>query len=457
MKHLAVIITLGLLSGCSFKPVKSEPAFGEVLKQPPLADSILRDGDQLSYQVHVTPSKGSSVPDIAQVRVSCATPEASLLFLESPGTLAANGQPTRFTVMRTLTPAVVDNLKQNASFIDACAHTPRPDWRVVSGTATQRQLLLDRASLKTVGDSVQVWAAVDEPFILTNKLKKMPYAQTRLHWQVSCGRQTYRTLATFGLNENNVVTFGNLETSPQDAAFGSADADTQALLKAVCSPTVAQLPAATPRTKTEETLTPPPLSTDVQQAISALGLPKASKTPGHLSLKRDLGYGPAPMDLYIQPNTEPDQLRIRNVTQYSTYTTTSWRGLFNLTFQSQYKMDGIMVSSASHLQQLSFIGDWQQMAVGATLGYSTVEMNRTTTQDDRALIRNARCVVKRELPASKINSALSGTAKELNCTTTGEKYSAISTVFYLQDYGYFFTSQDDSGTLKVRNSLVKAE
>ncbi|MDP1108623.1 hypothetical protein, partial [Klebsiella pneumoniae] len=90
--------------------------------------------------------------------------------------------------------------------------------------------------------------------------------------------------------------------------------------------------------------------------------------------------------------------------------------LFNLTFQSQYKMDGINVSSASHLQQLSFIGDWQQMPVGTTLGYSTVEMNRTTTQEDRALIRNTRCVVKRELPASKLNSALTGTAKELNCT-----------------------------------------
>lgn len=457
MKRLAIIVALGLLSGCSLKPVKSEPVFGEVLKQPPLADSILRDGDQLSYQVHLIPSKGSNVPDVAQVRASCTTPEASLLFLESLGSLAADGQPVRFTVMRTFTPEAVAYLKQNTAFINACATTPRPDWRVVSGAPNQRQLLIDRASLKPVGDNVQVWVAIDEPFILTNKLKKMPYAQTRVHWQVNCGSQAYRTLATFGLNEHNVVTFGNTQTSPKDQPFNSAETDAQTLLKAACSPALAQLPAATARTKAEQILTPAPLSADIEQAINALGMPAPTKTLRHLVQKRDMGYGAMPIDLYLDPKAQSGQFNIRNVTQYSTYTTTTWRGLFNLTFQSQYKMDGINVSSASHVKQLSFIGDWQQMPVGATLGYSTVEMNRTTTQDDRELIRNSRCVVSRELPASKINGALTGTAKELSCTTTGEKYSATSTELYLQDYGYFFTRQSDSGTTKTRNTLVKAE
>lgn len=457
MKRLAIVFALGLLGGCSLKPVKSGPEFGEVLKQPPLADSILRDGDQLSYQVHLTTSKGSNVPDIAQVRASCATPEASLLFLESPGSLAANGQPVRFTVMRTFAPEAVGYLKQNSGFIDACATTPRPDWRLANGTASGRQGLIDRASLKPVGDSVHVWAAVDEPFILTNKLKKMPYAQTRMHWQVNCSRKTYRTLATFGLNENNVVTFGNIENAPQDQPFNSAETDTQTLLNAACSPTLAQMPTATARTKSEQILTPAPLSADIEQATHALGMPTPSKTFRHLVQKRDMGYGPMQIDLYLEPKAQSGQFTIRNVTQYSTYTTTTWRGLFNLTFQSQYKMDGINVSSASHLQQLSFIGDWQQMPVGATLGYSTVEMNRTTTQEDRALIRNTRCVVKRELPASKLNSALTGTAKELSCTTTGEKYSATSSELYLQDYGYFFTRQSDSATTKMRYTLEKAE
>lgn len=457
MYRLAIVVAFSLLSGCSLTPTKSEPVFGEVLKQPPLTHSILRDGDQLSYQVEVTPSKGASVPDIAQVRASCTTPEASLQFLESPGTLAANGQPTRFTVMRELTPAVVTNLKQNTGFIQACANTPRPDWRVVSGAADQRQFLIDRASLTTVGDSTQFWGAVDEPFILTQKLKKMPYAQTRTHWQINCTRQTYRTLASFGLNQNNIVTFGNTERAPQDTPLRSAEPETQALLNAACSPALAQLPAATPRTKSQQTLTPPPLSADVSTAISALNMPAASKALRHVVEGRDLGYGALQTDRNIEPGAEHGQLRVRNVTKYSTSSTTTFRGLITLTFQSRFELHGVSTSAASHIEQLSFSGDWQHMPVGATLGYNSKDLNRNTAEDDRVLERNVTCVVKRELPASNVNSALSGSAKELSCSATGGQYRATSTEMYLQDYGYFFTTQSDTNGTKMRNTLIKAE
>lgn len=461
MKPIAVVVALSLLSGCSLQTMnsraKAEPMFGEVLKQPPLADSILRDGDNLSYQVQLTPAKDSTVADIGQVRASCTTPSASLMYLESPGTLTVNGQPTRVTVMRKLTAAVVENLQHNAGFIDACARTPRPDWRIVSGAATQRQLLIDRASLKTVGDSVQVWGAYDEPVILTHKLKKMPYTQTRMHWQLNCSRQTYRTLATFGLNQNNVVTFGKTETAPQDAPFGAAEADTQALLKATCAPTLEQLSVATVRTKTQEALTPPPLSADVVGAINALDMPKATKPLSHLVEKQDSSTSTL-NDLFIEPSAEAGQLRIRNVSKYTTSTTTSFRGLISLTFQSQYEWEGLNTSNASHIQQLSFTGDWKQMPVGTTLGLSTKDLNRSTREEDRVLSRDYYCVVARELSASKINSTLSGNAKELTCTITGEKYNATSTEMYLQDYGYFFTSLSVvNGTYKTRTTLVKAE
>ena len=461
MKRITVIVALGLLSGCSLQAMrngaKAEPLFGELLKQPPLADSILRDGDELSYQVHVESGKGPSVPDIAQVRASCATPSASLLFLESPTTLTAKGQPTRFTVMRNLTPAVIANLKQNPGFIDACARTPRPDWRVVSGTQTQRQLLIDRASVKRAGDSVQFWGAVDEPFILTNKLKKMPYAQTRMHWQVSCSRQTYRTLGTFGLNQNNVVTFGTTETAPQDAPFSSAETHIQTLLQAACAPTLEQLPVAAVRSKPQETLTPPPLSADVVEAMNALGMPNPVKSLRHL-VQRSESSVTLQNDLYIEPSGENGQLRIRNVSDYSKASSTSFRGLITLTYQSQFEWEGLTTSVASHIQQLNFTGDWKQMPVGATLGFSTKNLNRSTAEEDHVLWRTYTCVVARELPASRINAALSGNAKELNCTQAGERYNATSTEIYLQDYGYFFTRERVvKGDDKTRNTLVKVE
>ncbi|MGC6373530.1 hypothetical protein [Pseudomonas sp. K2I15] len=464
MKRIAVVVALGLLSGCSLQPSSTarhgEALFGEVLKQPLLADSVLRDGDHLSYQAQIASAKTATTPDIAQIRASCTTPGANLLFVESPGTLAANGQPERFTVMRDLTAAVVVNLQQNPSFIEACARTPRPDWRVVSGATDGRWLLIDRASLKTTGDQLQFWGAFDEPLILINKLKKMPYAQQRMRLQASCSRQSYRTLATFGLTPSNVVTFGKTETAPQDQPFSTADTDIQALLKAACAPSAAleQLPVAASRTKVPQTVTPPAIPAQVLDAITALGLPSANKSLHHLVMRTDFGAGKLQSELFIEPDANSAQLRVREVGKYSTTQEVMFRGLFNLNYQAESKRDGLAISHASNVEQLSFTGDWKQMPVGATLGFSLKELNRNTAEEDRVLPRTDSCVIKRELPASKINGDLSGSAKELSCTSTGAKFITISTVVYLQDYGYFFTSKSDlANLLKTSMTLLKAE
>lgn len=462
MKHIAVIVALGLLSGCGAQGLKSgdkaDAPYKDMLKKPLLADSIMRDGDDLSYQVHVTLTNNTSVPDIAQIQASCTTPSGSLLYLEAPGTPGRDGQPTRITVMRDLVPAVIGELQQNTSFTDACARTPRPDWRLVSTTETQRQLLIDRASLKTVGEKVEFWGAYDEPLILINKLKKMPYAQTRIHLEVNCDRQTYRTLAAFSLTQNNKVTFGNVVAVPIDQPFSSAEADSQPLLKAACSPTVAQLPVAVARDKVQETLTPPPVPATVTAAISALGMPAAPQSLHHLVEKRDLGSSSLQTDVFIEPGAAENQLKARRVTKFSTAHITTFRGLFSLTFQGGFELRGLNVSAASHLEQLSFTGDWKHMPVGATLGFKVKERNRNTAEEDRLLSRDSTCVVARELPASQVNSALSGNAKELNCTAAGDNYQATGTVMYLQDYGYFFASQDFiQGKYKTRTTLVNAQ
>ncbi|MGY2045505.1 hypothetical protein ACW9I9_24360 [Pseudomonas pergaminensis] len=462
MKHIAVIIALGLLSGCGAHGMKNagtaDAPYKDMLKKPLLADSVMRDGDDLSYQVHVTLTHNVSVPDVAQLQASCATPSGSLLYMEAPGTPGPDGQPTRITVMRNLAPEVIGELQQNASFTDACARTPRPDWRLVSTTDTHRQLLIDRASLKPIGDKVEVWVAYDEPFILINKLKKMPYAQTRMHWEVSCSRQTYRPLATFNLTPKNTVTFGDVVAVPIDQPFSTAEADARTLLKAACSPTIAQLPAAVTRTKLQQTLTPAPVPAAVTEAISALGMPAANKPLRHLMEKRDLGSSSLRTDVFIEPSAGNSPFKIRRATQFSSAQITTFRGLFSLTFQSDFDLRGMKVSAASNVEQLSFTGDWKQMPIGATLGFKLKELNRNTAEEDRVLSRDSTCVVARELPASDINSTLSGNAKALNCTATGDNYQATSTVMYLQDYGYFFTRQDDiQGKYKTRTTLINAQ
>lgn len=462
MKHIAVIVALGLLSGCGVQGMKSsdkaEAPYRDMLKQPLLSDSIMRDGDDLSYQIHTTLTNNVAVPDIAQLQASCTTPSGSLLYLEAPGTRKPDGQPTRITVMRNLSPAVIGDLQQNASFTDACARTPRPDWRLVGTTDTQRQLLIDRASHKIVGENVEFWGAYDEPLILINKLNKMPYAQTRMHWEVSCNRQTYRTLATFSLTPKNAVTFGNVVAVPVDQPFSGAEADTQTLLKAACAPTLAQLPEAVARTKLPQTLTPAPVPTAVTEAISALGMPPAAKPLRHLMEKRDLGSSSLRTDVFIEPGAGNSPLKIRRVTQFSSTHITTFRGLFSLTFQSDFELHGMKVSAASNVEQLSFTGDWKQMPIGATLGFKLKELNRNTAEEDRVLSRNTTCVVARELPASSINSTLSGNAKELNCTAAGDNYQATSTVMYLKDYGYFFATEDViQGKYKTHTTLINAQ
>jgi hypothetical protein len=464
MKRIAVVVTLGLLSGCSLQPSSTvshgQALFGDMLKQPPLADSVMRDGDQLSYQAQIVSAKTATTPDIAQIRASCSTPAANLLFVESPGTLTASGQPERFTVMRDLTAAVVVNLQQNPGFIEACARTPRPDWRVVRGAANERWLLIDRASLKSTGDQLQFWGAFDEPHILINKQKKMPYVQQRMRLQASCSRQSYRTLATFGLTTDNLVTFGQTQTAPQDQPFSAADADTQALLNAACTPSRAleQLPVATSRTQVPLTVTPPAIPAPVLDAITALGLPNANKPLHHLVQRSEFGVGNVQSELFIEPDTRSAQVRVREVGKYSTTQKLMFRGLFNLNYQAESKRDGLTISYASNVEALSFTGDWKQMPVGATLGFSLKELNRNTAEEDRVLPRTDSCVVKRELPASKINADLSGSAKELSCTSTGAKLITTSTVVYLQDYGYFFTSKNDlAGLVKTSMTLLRAE
>lgn len=462
MKHIAVFVALGLLSGCGAQGMKNggtaDAPYKDMLKKPLLADSIMRDGDDLSYQVHVTLTNNVSVPDIAQLQASCATPSGSLLYMEAPGTPGPDGQPTRITVMRNLTPEVIGELQQNASFTEACARTPRPDWRLVSTTDTQRQLLIDHASLKKVGEKVELWGAYDEPLILTNKLKKMPYAQTRMHWEVSCSHQTYRTLATFSLTPKNTVTFGDVVAVPVDQPLSAAEADTQALLKAACSPTTAQLPVAVARTKLQQTLTPEPVPAAVTKAIAALGMPAATKPLRHLTEKRDLGSSSLRTDVFIEADAGNTPLKIRRATQFSSSNITTFRGLFSLTFQGDFDLRGMKVSAASNVEQLSFTGDWKQMPIGATLGFKLKELNRNTAEEDRVLSRDSTCVVTRELPASNINSTLSGNAKALNCTATGDNYQATSTVMYLQDYGYFFASEDViQGKYKTRTTLINAQ
>lgn len=214
----------------------------------------------------------------------------------------------------------------------------------------------------------------------------------------------------------------------------------------------------TPRSEPAQPMTPKPIPATVLAAINALNLPKAPKALTHIVEVHETNARALQNDLFFTAEAASGQLRTRIVSPYSTSYTTSMRGLVPLTFQGQYRDDGVLTYAASNVEQLSFSGDWKQMPVGATLGFSLNERNRSSTGADRMIARDNTCVVIAEVPASTVNADLSGNAKALDCKAVSAKYSTTTSVFYLVDYGYFFTSLRATGGLReIRQTLIKAE
>jgi len=118
----------------------------------------------------------------------------------------------------------------------------------------------------------------------------------------------------------------------------------------------------------------------------------------------------------------------------------SWRGLLRLVSQTHFNAE----SESQTLTSLSFKGDWLHMPVGSTLSY--VRQGSTTNSQlglyDTAL-KITECTVERELPANTLNANLSGNAKALDCHLKGDQYPRVDHLFYLVDYGYFFSASTD--------------
>jgi hypothetical protein len=92
------------------------------------------------------------------------------------------------------------------------------------------------------------------------------------------------------------------------------------------------------------------------------------------------------------------------------------------------------------------------------LGYQLTQQRRSSLEGNSVETQTLECVVKRQIDASQVNSSLQGGAKELSCTLQGEELKATATMYFLQDYGYFFRTRYHSGWIAdVRTTLVSVE
>jgi len=454
-RRLAALAAFGLLAGCASAP--SEPdtdqaarMFDETLSLAPIAESVMRNGDTLSFMVLQPRSDASPISFLAQLEGACSQPQARLMYLDGAQRTYFGNPPNAYAPGRQLPATQAQKLHGNPSFRQACAATAAPDWRVIKGSGEQQWVLIDRSSLRKVGEAMQFWGAYDSPVIGHDLPFNAPYAQKREHYAVDCARQTFQLLAGYNVDERNTVTDGGVFFQPKDYSVSGSDADYQLLFKTVCeSPdALAKLSAFAPRQRAPVAGTAAPaVQAAVLSAVKQLNLPPPRKPLKHL-----VETGQATLEgntaafreeLFITPDKVTGQLSVRTQAQGFQGQAISFRGLLALAHRTVFTGNDAMIDSAS-LRGLSFTGDWQQMPVGAQLGYTREgRMSNSLVGEYGKERQSFVCTVSRQVAATQVNATLSGQAKELRCQHQEDRLARVDTLYYLEDYGYFFHAGTD--------------
>jgi hypothetical protein len=467
MTRFAIVGLCTLIAGCASAPApvnKSPPmTMADLFKEPLQANSLMRDGDTLSFQVSIPERNISTTRSTLQVQANCNTPSATVLFLDT--TFVSSTHPTsrKSPMNRPLSEALAARLMQNPGFTNACAQTAPSDWRIVQGSDGERRLMIDRNSLQGEGISRLFWGAIDEPTLLTDADYKVHFGQTRTRYRVDCTRQTYQVLSAFQLDEKDRITRGTVFSDTPQKTF-EQNADVRTLLNAACAPTpqLSSLAPYSPRSKVASSYQSGPVKAEVLKSIADLKLPPPLKSINRVVVRsHNLGYlGGTPSQSEQRYGTDPQsgQLLLQWPGKMSDTRSVNFRGLLTLRLDRQYTDRELPVSYAVDTDKLTFTGDWRAMAVGSSLGYQITQQRRSTLNGNSLEVETLECVVERQIDASQVNSSLQGGAKELSCTLQGEELKATATMYFLQDYGYFFRTRYHSGWIAdVRTTLVSVE
>lgn len=478
--RLGLVFGLSLLAGCGSHPASdstpgaaetapvvstdAERMLAQTLAGTPVAASVMRDGQRLSYSVRL-PATDAAGASSAQLDAACDGSSARLIYLDGAQRVylgSANGQ---YAPPTPIPGKYLQLLKANPAFQQACASTPGGEWRVAHGAAAGSLILIDRASLKTESAQQTFWGAYDEPVLGHDQPYAAPVAQKRERYAVDCGQQRFSLLAAYDLDEKQTVTDGVLFDEPKPEPMAGAHADYRLLFDLVCKhpEKIAQLPAFSPRAIAPSDLAPPGVAPAVITAVKRVALPAAPK-----ALKRVLEVGTSSLkgeagelreDIFFEQDKATGQLISRVRGQGYEGSSVTFRGLFPLAEKTRFQSGGQTVTNTQHLLSLNFSGNWQQMPVGEQLQYTslgeTVSSLAGSSGKTPTLVR---CAVDADVPANSLNASLSGTARKLRCSTDGDEYKRVETVFYLMDYGWFFKAGvDPNGFYSEQRKLQAVE
>ncbi|QBF27535.1 hypothetical protein EXN22_18270 [Pseudomonas tructae] len=450
---LTALCTATLVGCATLSKEEVDQYIGTMLTQPLSAASLFREGDVLNFQVSVPASNGLSERSF-QLEASCVEPNIAIMYLDADQRTYFQS-PNGYAPPQPMPGRFHAALLKNPSFAAACKTQPKPDWRKLKGEEGEPWVLVDRNSIRKMGNDVSLWAAFDQPSILIDLPYNAPYAQKREHHRFNCSAGTDTLLAGYDVDGNNRVTDGRVPSLPKPEPVAGSNADYQALFALACGAAdkVAQLaPFATRPKAPTATGTLPPVSPSVMVALERLQLPKPVQ-----SLKYLEAVGTSTMKgrsssmheehfLSIDGNSQ-QLLVIQRGSSYEVQKVT-WRGLIPLVSKTDYTV----MNESSALTSLSFKGDWKTMAVGSKLGYTQQGATQNNVLGEYGKeLKITECTVMQQVPASTLHASLSGNAKALDCSLVGDKYQRVDHLFYLQDYGYFFSASTDKNAFSYHD------
>jgi hypothetical protein len=461
MLHLVLGCGVVSLAACAVKPGSSlERNLLPVMAQPLVEDSIMREGDALSFQM-LNPKSTDTVRATAQFEAACSSPDLYLLYVDGAQRIYPAG-PRLYSAAHALSPQLHSSLAANPSFVQACAQTAKPDWRMVKADERNNWVLLDRNSISVTNGETRFWAAFDNPAVLNDMPYNAPYAQKRERLAVSCASGTFKFLAGYDLDARNRVSDGQVDVSPTAQPVAGANPDYLALFSQVCGAAerTAQLAPFKPRHKIPLTVMLQSVDPKVLASIGQLNLEQPRHSFKYLRIEGTSSYRGTPErhsgeELFISSDAPSGQLNV--VAREDGYEGQSikWRGFIPLVSRTNFS-GGRGMADSSVTSELGFSGDWKNLPVGETVTYTT----KTTTLNSivgayGGAPKTTRCKVERELSASDLSPALSGQAKALACRTEPDEYERVRHDYYLVDYGYFFHASTDKNRFFYDNYRIE--
>lgn len=466
------LLTLALTLGGCQSPQKKQTAadldamgrdeLTAALALQPQADSIVREGDYVTYAVMEL--DGRNIRHLVRFEADCHLPDAQMAHMTTGGMLQFAVDRKSETAEGRQMPAAEKNLfLQSAQFKQVCAQTPVPQWRVIAGSEQQDWQLLDRASLMQKDGQTLFWSArVPAAEGLTPRENGL-YSQVRQRWSADCAQQRLTSLSTFYLGKTYHVIGGAMVLQP--AALQKPDADERQLLTLACGTRQAldQYKVFSGRAQTDFVLPDPELPASVVKSIEALKLPAPEKSIEHLrlsyksfnearerkiaeqlemSILRDMRRNPG-HDIRYLPYEPGKQLMERYDGKTRQLVKVSFRGLTELV-SVDYSNDhhGIRVRKNA-ITDLRFEGDWTHMPVGTHLAYTVQQAFPRHNKAPELVDSRFECQVESQNPASEFYPSLSGTAKVITCARK-DRGQDSATYAYLQTYGLFV--QVDAGS-----------